>query len=403
MPRTPVKDRAGKNKKKDGLVLYNVRVNYIDITGKYRNVSRRVYGFEEAKELEQALIREVKNTSGSTERMTVQQLFDDFTSVAKHEVRESTLEQYEQKYRLYIAPTMGNIYIDKLSLSVLKDWKQRVEEMPIVRKADEKRELSFATKQHCYSTFRVILNYALKMEYIERNPILKLGNFKDSKATPIKNNSEEYYTKSEFLKYISVAKQLAEEKQAKRNDLSEWDFYVFFSIAFYTGLRKGEINALQWSDICDNMLSVTKSVSQKAKGEDRITLPKNKSSIRDIQMPTPLINALAEHKQRYTQNNQFKESFRICGGLRCLRDTSLDKKNRLYSDRAGLKHIKIHGFRHSHASLLVNAGINIKEVARRLGHSKVEMTWNTYSHLYPREEEKAVEILNNMAENVTEN
>ncbi len=50
--------------------------------------------------------------------------------------------------------------------------------------------------------------------------------------------------------------------------------------------------------------------------------------------------------------------------------------------------------RHSHASLLANEGINIQEIARRLGHSNVEVTWNIYSHLYPREEERALEILN---------
>jgi len=59
--------------------------------------------------------------------------------------------------------------------------------------------------------------------------------------------------------------------------------------------------------------------------------------------------------------------------------------------------ISIHSYRHSHASLLANEGINIQEIARRLGHARVEMTWNTYSHLYPREEERAVEILNRIA------
>ncbi|MGI5899954.1 MAG: tyrosine-type recombinase/integrase [Christensenellales bacterium] len=48
---------------------------------------------------------------------------------------------------------------------------------------------------------------------------------------------------------------------------------------------------------------------------------------------------------------------------------------------------------HSHASLLANEGINIQEIARRLGHSNIEITWNTYSHLYPREEERAVKVL----------
>ena len=64
---------------------------------------------------------------------------------------------------------------------------------------------------------------------------------------------------------------------------------------------------------------------------------------------------------------------------------------------SGLKSIRIHDYRHSHVSLLANEGINIQEIARRLGHSRVEETLNTYSHLYPREEEKAVDILNRIS------
>ncbi len=77
-----------------------------------------------------------------------------------------------------------------------------------------------------------------------------------------------------------------------------------------------------------------------------------------------------------------------------MRDTTLENRNAQYASRAGVKKIRIHDFRHSHASLLANEGINIQEIARRLGHSNIEITWNTYSHLYPREEERAVEILN---------
>ena len=73
---------------------------------------------------------------------------------------------------------------------------------------------------------------------------------------------------------------------------------------------------------------------------------------------------------------------------------TIDKRNRSFANSAGLPRVTIHDFRHSHASLLANSGINIQEVARRLGHSNVEMTWNTYSHLYPKEEERALSVLN---------
>ena len=104
---------------------------------------------------------------------------------------------------------------------------------------------------------------------------------------------------------------------------------------------------------------------------------------------------LSEHYERCKKAvPKFSDDMYICGGERPIRDTSLEKTNKKFANLAGVKRIRIHDFRHSHASLLANEGINIQEIARRLGHSNISMTWNTYSHLYPREEERAVKILN---------
>lgn len=140
-------------------------------------------------------------------------------------------------------------------------------------------------------------------------------------------------------------------------------------------------------------MSVKRSIAQKLKGDDRETAPKNKSSIRTLQIPAPLLRILDEHKARWETIPGFTETYKVCGGVRPLRDTTIQLHNKKFADMAGVKKIRIHDFRHSHASLLANAGINIQEVARRLGHSRIEMTWNTYSHLYPKEEERAIKVL----------
>lgn len=204
----------------------------------------------------------------------------------------------------------------------------------------------------------------------------------------------DFYTLDAFLQFIKSAYNLAEKSDKESGSIHEWNYYVFFNIAFYAGMRKGEINALRWSDIKNNTIYITRSISQKLKGGDCETPPKNKSSIRSIQIPKPLQKILDEHYRRYSQIDRFSDNWRICGGETCLRDSTIEKRNRLYAEAAGLKKIRIHDYRHSHASLLANNGINIQEIARRLGHSNIEMTWNVYSHLYPREEEKALEILN---------
>lgn len=371
--------------KKDGLQKYKVRINFVSDDGISRQLTRTAFGSDEAKDLERKLTDEVKaKIENPFAKMTIQQLFDRFIKVKQHEIRESSLERYERSFRLHILPTMAKAKINNLSTSLLEEWKLHM----------ESKGLSIKSKKHTYGDFRAILNYAAKMEYIPNNPLLKIGNFKD---TILMKKEMSIYTAEQFSNFISTARQIAEQRQLKYHDLSEWDYYVFFNIAFYTGLRKGEIHALKWTDKEGSLLHVRRSITQKLKGEDRETAPKNITSIRTLQIPTPLMTVLIEHKKRQELLEHFTDDCRICGGERSLRDTSLQNRSKQYATLAGLNIINIHSFRHSHVSVLANEGINIQEIARRLGHARVEMTWNTYSHLYPREEEKAVDVLNKIA------
>lgn len=362
--------------KKDGKQKYRVRINYFDNLGKPKQLDRVAYGLDDAKQLERELNYMIKQEK-PVERLTLQHLFDKYIETKSFEVRETSLDKTNRILKRYVLPYFEGVKLEKLTVVTLQDWKHSIEQLG----------LGVTTKQNIYGEFRALLNYSVKMEYINNNPLLKVGNFK----APLEIKTEmDFYTSQEFLKYISVAKLQAE----KHDDFIQWGYFVFFNIAFYTGLRKGEINALQWTDIKDGYVSVTKSVTQKLKGGDRITPPKNKSSIRTLQLPQPLIKVLYEHYIRCQAYDGFNDDFLICGGLKALRDTSLQKANIKFATLADVKPIRIHDFRHSHASLLANEGINIQEVARRLGHSKISMTWETYSHLYPREEERAINILN---------
>lgn len=363
------------NGKKDGLQKYRVRINYVDASGKSRQIDRVAYGNPEAKALEAKLLREIKDLKPSA-KLTVKALFEEYVASKQMDVRETSLDKTKRILASRVIPYFSDTKIDKLNNQNLQKWKQAISELG----------LALSTRQNIFGEFRAMLNYAVKMGYLAQNPLPIIGNFKG----PYEVNQHEklrYYTAEEFRKYITVARSHA-------NTLTGWGYYVFFSIAFYTGLRKGEIHALKWSDIEGNMLHVRRSIAQKLKGDDRETPPKNKSSYRSLQIPLPLIQILEEQKKRQAKTDGFCEDFRVCGGLKCLRDTSLSKANVRFAKEAGLEPIRIHDFRHSHASLLANEGINIQEIARRLGHSNIEITWNTYSHLYPREEERAVQILN---------
>ena len=374
------------NGTKNGKQKYRVRINYTDNFGKNRQIDRVAYGNAEAKELERQLEYEIKKQK-PTARMTVRDLFDEYIKAIKSEIRETTYVSHKKVLETYIIELLGNVSLEKLTAPVLQNWKNQIEEMEVVKHNTSASKLAYRTKKNIYSVFRAMLNWGVKMDYMTQNNLSKVGNFKD---TSIIKSEMDYYTAEEYKLFSSIAKNEAK----KGGCVADWDYYVFFSIAFYTGLRKGEIHALKWSDINGNILSVSRSISQKLKGGDRETPPKNKSSIRTLQIPSPLALILAEHLNRYKTDKNFTEEYRICGGTRSLRDTSIENANIKFAKLAGIKKIRIHDFRHSHASVLVNEGINIQEIARRLGHANIEMTWNTYSHLYPREEERAVKILN---------
>lgn len=368
--------------KKDGLQRYRVVVSYVDeVTGKYKQIERTAYGKDNAKLMELKL--KTMTSDKSLDKMTVSLLFDEYLTSKKSEVRQTTLDKSRRILQGYVINNdIGKYKLSKLTPRAIQNWKNSI----------ESTELAIKTKKNIFSEFRALLNYALKMEYIQKNPLVTVGNFKDVNFTK-PSDTIHYYTSEQFLQFISAAKKNCEESDS----LSEWGYYVFFMIAFYTGMRKGEINALRWEDVEENIIHVKRSVSQKIKGVSALeTPPKNKSSYRDLQAPQPLIEVLQEHKekQRKLFKKNFQESFRICGADGYLSDTAISNHNIRYANLAELPHITVHDFRHSHASLLANNGINIQEIARRLGHSNIEITWNTYSHLYPREEERAVEILN---------
>lgn len=364
---------------KNGLQGYRVRVNYTDQDGKHARIERYAYGLAEAKELEQKIIFDL---SKPQKRVPFIRVFEEYKIYKKSNIRLSSYNKSINRLNIHVVPYFSHLNIDKIAKQKLIQWKQTIAE----------KNFAITTMQGIYREFNALLNFAVSVDYISSNPLTFIGNFKDRYLeTEQKLKGFQFYTENDFKKFISSAKKNAEEKDT----INAWGFYVFFNIAFFCGMRKGEINALKWTDIKGDIISITRSVNLKIKGTNVFEgPPKNKSSIRDIQIPAPLIAVLQEHKKRQKAIDGFTEENRVCGGIDVLKDTSIENANKLFAQKAGLPKIRIHDFRHSHVTLLCNEGINIQEIARRLGHSNVQTTWNTYSHLYPRENERAMKILN---------
>lgn len=364
------------NKRKDGKELYRVVASFTDAQGNPRRKTKCVAGLQEAKEVDKLLAAEVKEAAAPA-FMTIQQLYDEYIAAKKSEVRSSSLMKTKSILANHVLNTeLSKIRLSKLSKKQLQDWKNDIAQ----------KDIMVSTKNNAFRELNALLNYAVKLDYISKNPLKDIGRFKDAYFTA-PGDRIRYYTAEQFNRYITAAR-------ANRKYLTDYACYVFFYLAFYTGLRKGELNALKWSDKDGDVLHVRRSISQKAGYEE--TPPKNKSSYRDIRLPCGALKVLDEYRAVLRENVQYSEDLRLCGGVKPIPDTVLENHNKLYAELAGLPHIRIHDFRHSHATLLINSGVNIMEVARRLGHADVKMTWNTYSHLYPSAESSAIKVLENI-------
>ena len=160
-----------------------------------------------------------------------------------------------------------------------------------------------------------------------------------------------------------------------------------FMLLYWTGMRIGELLALTYEDIDleKRIISISKSY-QRLDGKDVITPPKTPKSNRKITIP-PL---LAEELKEYCSH-----LYGIMPNERMFRFTKSYMEHEIVRGikETGVKRIRIHDLRHSHASLLVELGFQPLAIAERLGHEKIETTLNTYSHLYPN---KQAELANRL-------
>lgn len=382
-----------KNKNKPG---YTVKVNYTNDKGEHCQIFRRgILTKAEAKELELQLIEKIKNKSAPTQKkITMRTLYNNYLIDAEGNRKANTMRQFKAAYKHHIAPFFGNVNIINIKSRDIQKWKNQI----------NKNDFKTQYKNTLFKNLNKLFNYAVKMYDLPSNPCAKVERFKEVKN--VENDTIKYFTYEEFkmfdnelLKRLNKAKESNNIYQLIRMSEAR----AFFNILFYAGLRKGEANALNWGDIIkekDNyFIDVKKSINQKVSPYE-ITLPKNKTSIRKIPICSELLKILEEHKNNCLKfMDGFNETFFITGGLNPLCDTfTSDLKDEIIRS-CNLPHIRIHDFRHSYCTLLINGGVPLYVIARLLGHSTTDITQKVYSHVYPDSYTQAINYLDKLASN----
>lgn len=241
-------------------------------------------------------------------------------------------------------------------------------------KSNGKGGLSYKTVKNIRGVLSSAYEYAIENSYIKDNPVLK--SRMPSFAHSIKSDVPEY--SAEQVRKLLLF--------AKENDSH---IYIFLLLALYTGLRKGELLALTWDDVDydKKLLRVNKSRTGSRKAiTTQVTTPKTESSNRKIPLNDTVLEALKAEKKRQEEysamlgNGYDKSSFiiRTVLGKPYVNLSAINRVVNRLTEKAGLPHCTIHGFRHSVASILDDNGVPIQDISVLLGHESVQTTERIY-------------------------
>ncbi len=351
--------KAKSGKTKDGRVWF-FRVRYQDIDG--RNAQYKSGKFATKKEAEDAELefRLKIHRHENMDKITLDEMIDIFIEnrTSTIEVKPTTLYNYGNK-RTHLKSLL-NIKLKDFNINHYDNWKKQMNETNI----------STRYKNDILKFLKSVLNFAMTWYDFNLNKVYnKMTKFSNASDIP---KEMMYFTYDQWKQFISV-----EDDLQKR---------VMFEILYYCGLRKGELRGLTWRnvDLVNKTLSVKKQITGRGGSvkEFQFSTPKTKSSIRTLPLNKLLLNDLKLLKKKRSKEHEFNDNYFVIGDAFPVGSNTITSRKNRNCKLAGVPQIRIHDFRHSCASLLVNNGANITVVAKYLGHTKIEETLNTYTHLF---------------------
>lgn len=295
--------------------------------------------------------------------MTFKEAYTLYYEYQKDKIKDSTLKTYRD--RIKYMGLLDNIELVNLNWEHYQKWRSQM----------NKTNLCDKYKTDIQKFIKQVLNFAEKQwDFNLRKFYNKLEPFKTPGA--IKKEMD-FYEPQEFFQYISVIDDLRDK--------------CLFETLYYCGLRRSEARGLQWRhiDFKNNTLTIAQQVlnlaGNNASSSWYIASPKTESSNRTIPVPEVLLKDLAELKKSNERFSKFKQTWFVFGADVPITYHQIYSRNNNYCKKAGLRHIRIHDFRHSCASALISAAAPITAVSNYLGHSETTETLETYTHLVKKD------------------
>lgn len=280
-------------------------------------------------------------------------LFKNFVEIylesMEHRIKENTLMTKQNIFYHHIVPYLGEMKLDEITPKDIIHWQDQVMK-------DNNYKQTYLKTIH--NQLSALFNYAVRFYGLKSNPARLAGNMGKEEVGEMK-----FWTKEEYLTF-------------SRAMMNKEESYHAFEILYWCGIRLGELLALTAEDFDfeKKTLRINKSY-QRIKGKDVITTPKTRKSNRVLTLP----DFLAEEMQDYISRLPYlKVDDRIFTITKSGLHHEMDRGCR----ETGVKRIRVHDLRHSHVSMLIEMGFSAVDIANRVGHESVKVTYR-YAHMFP--------------------
>lgn len=343
--------------------------------GKRKQTKKR--GFPTKKEAQKALVEAQSSYENGTYIKPSTLLLKDYMKEwmldKQHSISRGTVKVNESYIRTHIIPILGDIPISKLNAMDVQRFTNLL----------MNNGLASSTVKRIYNILNTALNKAEKMQLIPKNIASLIDKPK------VKRKELDVWTTNEINHFLNIAK--------------SYRYYVAFHLAIMTGMRQGEILGLRWIDIDFERCQLVIRQTLSHDGKEFNVGAKTSSGIRSIALDSITISHLERQKRILDneKNNALPPYFD--NGLVIATSTGnqlfprdLKKTFDRLIVKADLRKITFHDLRHTHASLLLQQNVHPKIVSERLGHSSIQMTLDTYSHLMPNMQQQVADNLAKM-------
>lgn len=332
---------------------------YTDWTGRKKQTTKR--GFATKKEARK-FEAEYKRTANADMGMLLCSFVEVYYKDKEGELKERTMKNKKYMISTHILPYFGERKMNEITPADLISWQNEI----------RGRNYSQSYLRMLQNQVTAIFEHASKIYGLRNNPCKKVKKMGKSD-----NRSLTFWTAEEYEEFISTF----EEGSRAR---------TMFDILFWTGCREGEMLALSKNDIDmeDDQIHITKTFYRKD-GKDIITEPKTENSVRTVDIPKFLTEEISNY---YSSLYEYPEDARLFPVTHEAVQHLLKNHVRM----AGIKKIRVHDLRHSHAAYLIHHGVAPLLIKERLGHKDIKITLNTYGHLYPNEQKKLAGLLDDL-------